>query len=102
MATGMVVKGEFDDNFLDGRHVELTYASGDLYEGQIKQEWKTHEFPEEEYLTSLTRNGPGVLKYLSEGKVSEVSAVWEDDYPCIDPILQRIHLNIKDGYVYGV
>ena len=107
VGTGMVVKGEFDDNFLDGRHVEVTYASGDVYEGQIKQDWNTHEFPEEEYLTSLTRNGPGVLKYGGGGlsveeKVSQVSAVWEDDYPHIDPIMKRIHTNVKDGYLWGV
>lgn len=101
VVTGIVVKGEFDDNFLDGRHVEVTYASGDVYEGQIKQDWNTHEFPEEEYLTSLTRNGSGVLKY-GGGGLSHVSAVWEDDYPHIDLIMKRIHTNVKDGYVYGV
>jgi hypothetical protein len=83
VASGMVIEGDFDDNFLDGRCVTVIYASGDVYEGQIKQDWHTHEFPEEEYLASITRNGPGVLTYNDK----KVSAVWEDGYVRIDGIL---------------
>jgi len=83
VASGMVIEGDFDDNFLDGRCVTVIYASGDVYEGQIKQDWNTHEFPEEEFLASISRNGSGVLTYNDK----KVSAVWEDDYVRIDEIL---------------
>jgi hypothetical protein len=94
VASGMVIEGDFDDNFLDGRCVTVIYASGDVYEGQIKQDWNTHEFPEEEYLASITRNGPGVLTYNDK----KVSAVWEDDYVRIDGMMNLMieRLGLKE------
>jgi hypothetical protein len=90
----MVIEGDFDDNFLDGRCVTVIYTSGDVYEGQIKQDWHTHEFPEEEYLASITRNGPGVLTYNDK----KMSAVWEDDYPRIDGMMNLMieRLGLKE------
>jgi len=99
VASGMVIEGDFDDNFLDGRCVTVIYASGDVYEGQIKQDWHTHEFPEEEYLASITRNGPGVLTYNDlTYNDKKVSAVWEDDYVRIDGMMNLMieRLGLKE------